>query len=73
MQMEHAGLISIALHPGWARTDMGNFAAQQWGFAPGPPDSVEDCVRGVLSVVDAATREKSSGRFITQTGVDITW
>ena len=73
LHMQIPTLISVALHPGWVQTDMGNLVAKEWNHAAGPPDTVEDSVHGILTVVDNATRENVSGKFITQTGVELPW
>ncbi|KAJ6524155.1 aflatoxin biosynthesis ketoreductase nor-1 [Mycena capillaripes] len=59
---EHPSLVALAIHPGWVGTDMGNMGAVASGM-PHAPVRVEDSVAGILSRVDGATREKSSGRF----------
>jgi NAD(P)-dependent dehydrogenase (short-subunit alcohol dehydrogenase family) len=73
LHMQVTGLVSVALHPGWVQTEMGYTAAKEWNYAAGPPDTVEDSVRGILKIVDEATRENVSGRFITQTGAELPW
>ncbi|KAJ6545469.1 hypothetical protein B0H19DRAFT_1075776 [Mycena capillaripes] len=59
---ENPSLVALAIHPGWVATDMGNMGAVANGM-PQAPVRVEDSVAGILSRVDGATREKSSGRF----------
>jgi len=73
LHMQMAPLISVAIHPGWVKTDMGNLVAKEWNYAAGPPDTVEDSVQGILKVVDEATRDNVSGKFITQTGAELPW
>jgi NAD(P)-dependent dehydrogenase (short-subunit alcohol dehydrogenase family) len=73
VQMEQSGLIAIALHPGWVQTDMGQYAAKQWNYADGPPSTVDESVCGIVKVVDEATRESTSGRFVEYTGEEIPW
>jgi NAD(P)-dependent dehydrogenase (short-subunit alcohol dehydrogenase family) len=72
-QMGQSQLVSVALHPGWVKTAMGNVVAKDWNYTAGPPDTVEDSVKGILQVVDGATRENVSGKFVTQTGEEIPW
>lgn len=67
VQLAHAlrarGIIVLALHPGWAQTDMGGSSATV--------DS-SDAVRGLLHVIDAATIE-DSGRFLDWRGEPLPW
>lgn len=68
VQNEESGLVAVALHPGWVKTRMGDFAASQWDYEPGAPETVERSVGGMLGVVDDATRERFSGEFISYDG-----
>ncbi|KAF3492193.1 aflatoxin biosynthesis ketoreductase nor-1 [Arthroderma uncinatum] len=72
-QMAGTGLVSVALHPGWVQTAMGNFMAKAWSYSAGPPDTIDGSVKGVVKVVDEATRDNVSGKFVTQNGVEIPW
>lgn len=62
LHSEHPTLVALAIHPGWVATEMGNAGAATQGMAQAPV-SVKESVEGILSRVDGATREKSSGRF----------
>ncbi|KAJ7449556.1 hypothetical protein FB451DRAFT_1287281 [Mycena latifolia] len=62
LDAEHPTLITMAISPGWVATDMGNAGTVANGFAAAPV-TVEDSVAGILSRIDGATKEKSSGRF----------
>ncbi|KAL4864027.1 hypothetical protein BDV12DRAFT_206050 [Aspergillus spectabilis] len=73
LQHEADGFIAVALHPGWVQTRAGDFVAKEWGYAPGPPETVEGSVKGILEVVDGATREKVGGKFVTYTGQELAW
>ncbi|GJC89908.1 norsolorinic acid ketoreductase nor1 [Colletotrichum liriopes] len=73
LQHKDSGLVSVAIHPGWVQTDAGRFSAKSWGYEPGPPDTIEDSVDGILKVIDKATRETASGKFLTQTGQLFPW
>ncbi|KAJ7369125.1 hypothetical protein DFH08DRAFT_909609 [Mycena albidolilacea] len=61
LDAENPALVTLAISPGWVATDMGNSGAVANGL-PQAPVSVEDSVAGILSRVDAATKE-TSGRF----------
>ncbi|KAL7917401.1 hypothetical protein ACQKWADRAFT_306885 [Trichoderma austrokoningii] len=72
LENKDSGLVTIALHPGWVQTRAGQFVADQWGFASGPPDTVESSVERMLKIIDEVSRE-TSGIFTTQTGQILGW
>ncbi|KAL2867840.1 SDR family oxidoreductase [Aspergillus lucknowensis] len=72
-QHEADGLIAFALHPGWVQTRMGHLAARDWNYAAGPPETVDNSVKGILTVIDGATRPESSGKFLLYTGQEWPW
>ncbi|KAK8043885.1 short chain dehydrogenase/reductase family oxidoreductase [Apiospora phragmitis] len=65
---ERGGLVAVALHPGWVQTRAGAHAASEWGFQGRLPETVEGSVRGMLEVIDRATRENVSGKCVTYKG-----
>ena len=58
-----AGIITIALHPGWVRTDMGGSDADL---------SVTESAEGILNVIDNLTPE-DNGKFYTWEGKEYPW
>ncbi|KAL5340446.1 hypothetical protein BJX70DRAFT_396697 [Aspergillus crustosus] len=73
LQHEKEGLVAVAVHPGWVKTRAGDFVAEEWGFEGGPPETVEGSVRGILEVVDGATRESAGGKFLLYSGGEWPW
>ncbi|KAI1255748.1 hypothetical protein MGN70_002488 [Eutypa lata] len=73
VENEASGLIAVALHPGWVQTRMGDHVAKEWNIPSGPPVTVEESVKGMLEVMDNATRETVGGKFVTQTGQILQW
>jgi len=63
IDLESSGIISVLLHPGWVRTDMGG---------PSGLISVEQSVSGMLSVIREVT-SADSGKFIAYDGQIIPW
>lgn len=67
VELSHAlrarGIVVLALHPGWVRTDMGGDAATI---------AVDDSARGLLQVIDAATLD-DSGHFLDWHGKPLPW
>ncbi|XP_053175262.1 C-factor isoform X1 [Scomber japonicus] len=61
--LEPDGILCMAVHPGWVRTDMGGSAA---------PLSTEESISAVLSVIGGLT-EKDHGSFLNFTGEPIPW
>ena len=63
IDLKSNGIISVLLHPGWVRTDMGG---------PSGLISVEQSVSGMLSVIREVT-SADSGKFIAFDGKIIPW
>ena len=63
IDLESDEIISVLLHPGWVRTDMGG---------PSGLISVEQSVSGMLSVIREVT-STDSGKFIAYDGQIIPW
>jgi NAD(P)-dependent dehydrogenase (short-subunit alcohol dehydrogenase family) len=57
------GIVVLALHPGWVRTDMGGAGAP---LEPG------ESVRGLRKVI-AGSGKEDSGKFLTHDGAGIPW
>jgi norsolorinic acid ketoreductase len=58
LDVENPSLLTLSISPGWVATDMDNGAAVAQGHAQAPV-TVEDSVPGVLSRIDAVTKETS--------------
>ena len=63
LKSEFKDVISVALHPGWVKTDMGGASA---------PTEIYDSVRGLLTVIHSLT-STDSGRFMDFKGQGISW
>ncbi|XP_054888206.1 C-factor [Poeciliopsis prolifica] len=63
IDLEPDGILCMAIHPGWVRTDMGGSQA---------PLSPEESVASVLSVIGGLT-EKDHGSFLNFTGEQLPW
>ncbi|KAB8298027.1 hypothetical protein EYC80_001799 [Monilinia laxa] len=69
---EGSGIVSLAVHPGWIKTQNGQTFADSVGVEE-PPMSLEESVEGVLGQIDTATRETTSGKFVSHNGAIIPW
>ncbi|KAM3609860.1 uncharacterized protein V6R79_021451 [Siganus canaliculatus] len=63
VDLEPDGILCMAIHPGWVRTDMGGSEA---------PLSAEESISSVLSVIGGLT-EKDHGSFLNFTGEVLPW
>ncbi|XP_039359467.1 C-factor-like isoform X2 [Mauremys reevesii] len=63
---EGDGILSIAVHPGWVQTDMGN------SLSPEAPLTVDASVRGILNVLPTLS-EKDNGAFVSWEGKVLPW
>ena len=57
------GIITIVIHPGWVKTDMGGLGAKL---------TMEESVRGMLHVIDNLTM-KDNGKFLGWDGKEVPW
>jgi len=72
IHFEYPDIITFPINPGWLKTEMGNAGAEAHGMTEAPVE-VEDGVKGIVSQIDKATRENSSGKFITFDGAEPSW
>ncbi|KAI3371649.1 hypothetical protein L3Q82_024212, partial [Scortum barcoo] len=63
IDLEPDGILCMAIHPGWVRTDMGGAEA---------PLSPEESTASILSVIGGLT-EKDHGSFLNFTGETLPW
>ncbi|KAH8792758.1 hypothetical protein F5882DRAFT_487057 [Hyaloscypha sp. PMI_1271] len=72
VHFEHAGVIAVAVHPGWVKTANGQSFADSIGVEE-PPMTLEQSVTGVLAQIDGATKATTSGSFVSFDGSVIQW
>ncbi|EXK35831.1 hypothetical protein FOXG_14663 [Fusarium oxysporum f. sp. lycopersici 4287] len=73
LHVQNESLVAVALHPGWVGTDMGQFSAKEWGCAGITLETVKGSVQGMLNIIDEATRDTTSGKFVTYKGQILPW
>ncbi|KAI1262706.1 NAD(P)-binding protein [Xylariaceae sp. FL1019] len=64
--------VAVTLNPGLVQTELGNWCAREWGLEKAPY-TVEESVKGMMKVMDNATRENESGKFLRLDGTEIPW
>ena len=62
-ELKPRGIVVVALHPGWVRTDMGG---------PNAPLSVQESASGIIATLDALTLA-DTGSFIDHRGESVAW
>ncbi|XP_056622609.1 C-factor [Triplophysa dalaica] len=63
VDFEEHGILCVALHPGWVRTDMGG---------PDAPLSTEESIASVLNVIGGLS-ERDHGSFLHYNGEELPW
>ncbi len=63
LDLRPEGFVTVMLHPGWVRTDMGG---------PEAPLPAADSVRGMLGIIDGLSPEQG-GRFLDYQGQEVPW
>jgi norsolorinic acid ketoreductase len=56
----------------FVQTEMGNAGARKFGMEKAFTE-VNDCVSGLVSIIDGATKEKTSGHFCSCDGGELIW
>jgi len=72
IHFENEHLISFPLSPGWVQTDQGNAGAKANGMEQAPM-TLADSVKGIVKLVDEATRDTHGGKFFGVEGEEIPW
>ncbi|KUJ16513.1 NAD(P)-binding protein [Mollisia scopiformis] len=72
VHFEHAPITSVAIHPGWVKTENGQNFADAIGVKE-PPMTMEESVEGILKQIDNATKQTTSGSFVSYDGSNIQW
>ncbi|KAI1017332.1 hypothetical protein LB503_013396 [Fusarium chuoi] len=72
IHFENPDLVAFSINPGWLQTDLGNHAAQSSGLSAAPV-SVQDGVNGIANVIDGATKDATSGRFLSWENEELPW
>lgn len=61
--VDHPGIMTVLIHPGWVQTDMGG---------QGATVTIEESVRGIATVLDGMSAEQT-GRFFDFRGKEVPW
>ncbi|KAK7542634.1 putative aflatoxin biosynthesis ketoreductase nor-1 [Phyllosticta citribraziliensis] len=72
IHFEHANVTSFPVDPGFVQTDMGNAGAAMFGLKEATT-TIEDSVNYIVSTIDGASKEKTSGHFPTIEGGEFAW
>ncbi|EPE32006.1 NAD(P)-binding Rossmann-fold containing protein [Glarea lozoyensis ATCC 20868] len=72
IHLEYPNLIAFPISPGWVQTEMGNHGAKSHGMETAPT-TLDECVAGVIGKLDGATREETSGNFISYDDTKFGW
>ena len=62
-ELKEAGIITVGLHPGWVKTDMGG---------PGAPLSISDAVGSMVKTIDSLVGDQN-GKFLDREGKPVPW
>ncbi|KAL4938556.1 hypothetical protein BDV06DRAFT_231687 [Aspergillus oleicola] len=66
-------LVTLCVHPGHVQTIPGNMIARYIGMEKAP-NTVEECTTNLVSLIDKATRESHSAKFIDNiSGNELPW
>ncbi|KAK3349155.1 hypothetical protein B0T25DRAFT_504176 [Lasiosphaeria hispida] len=69
---EEPELTAWVFHPGWVQTDGGNASARFFGLEEAPTP-VDESIKGMVKVIDQATKEATGGNFWNYDGDKLQW
>ncbi|KAI9741504.1 MAG: hypothetical protein M1818_004310 [Claussenomyces sp. TS43310] len=69
---EDGRMISLAIHPGWVKTEMGQGFADSVGVES-PPMTVQQSTVAILDLIDQAAKDSTSGKFLSYDGTTVPW
>ncbi|TLD11734.1 hypothetical protein PspLS_11809 [Pyricularia sp. CBS 133598] len=73
LHQEEEWLSTLVIHPGWVKTDMGNYAAKQIGVAEAPVE-LDDSVNGMFSILtDKDSKAKYGGKLVVYDKSVLAW
>jgi len=67
MHYEHENITVVPLHPGWVQTELGDRGARSFGLETADT-TIEESVKGMVPLIDNATRKETSGKFLVYDG-----
>lgn len=71
LELKEQGLLALALHPGWVKTEMGQLLADRVGEKE-PPMGMDECIKGLVKVIGDLSAE-TSGKMVDWKGKVIAW
>ncbi|KAG0653065.1 Short chain dehydrogenase nor1 [Hyphodiscus hymeniophilus] len=72
VHFEHEDIVTLAVHPGWLKTGMGQGFADVVGV-PEPTGNLEQSIDGILAQINVAFKTTTSGSFVSYDGTIIPW
>ncbi|KAH7319740.1 hypothetical protein B0I35DRAFT_408516 [Stachybotrys elegans] len=74
MHHQNEWLTAVAIHPGLVQTGPGNWVAQRLIKKEKAPITIELCVERMTDIIDKATRQETSGKFLRAIeGAEMPW
>ncbi|TVY92209.1 Norsolorinic acid ketoreductase [Lachnellula willkommii] len=72
IHIEEPELTAFPIDPGWVQTSLGNRGADAFGVKEAPV-TTEDSVKGIIKVIDVATRDTHGGKLWEYNGSQVPW
>ncbi len=69
---EEEKLTAFVISPGWVKTELGNTGARYFGLAEAAVE-IEDSCKGMVKLIDVATKETHGGKHWLYEGEQLGW